>query len=151
HLSIQAFSAHLESFTLPRSRGVVCITHYTEQAVQDLARKTWVVPNAVHASFFEVAGASVGTSIPRIVCVGIICQRKNQNAFIRALDPLAKRLKFEVAFFGKTDASKAYDSEFLELVRSRPWCVCGGILDRQKLREELTRASILALPSLEDN
>src|SRR5206468_11279390 len=33
--------ARLEEFTVPRSLGVVCITHYTQQAVADLARKTW--------------------------------------------------------------------------------------------------------------
>ena len=47
-------AARLERLTIPRSGGVVCITDYTRQAVKDLARRTWVVPNAVDASFFEV-------------------------------------------------------------------------------------------------
>src|SRR5437660_5666840 len=56
-------AARLETFTLPRARGVICITNYTRQAVSGLARRTWVVPNAVDASFFEItakppAGAS---------------------------------------------------------------------------------------------
>src|SRR2546429_3020739 len=42
-------AARLESFTIPRSSGVVCITRYTQNAVSDLARRTWVVPNAVDA------------------------------------------------------------------------------------------------------
>jgi hypothetical protein len=46
-------AAMLERFTIPRSNGVVCITRYTEAAVSDLAKRTWIVPNAVDASFFE--------------------------------------------------------------------------------------------------
>ena len=37
-------AARLETFTIPRSRGGVCITNYTREAVMDLAKKTWVVP-----------------------------------------------------------------------------------------------------------
>jgi len=45
-------AARLETFTVPRSLGVVCITNYTRDAVAGLAKKTWVVPNAVDESFF---------------------------------------------------------------------------------------------------
>src|SRR5438105_1086571 len=34
------FAARVESFTLPRSNGVVCITDYTRKAVATLARRT---------------------------------------------------------------------------------------------------------------
>ena len=47
-------AAQLEKVALPRTRGVVCITNYTREAVKDLAVKTWVVPNAVDEIFFEV-------------------------------------------------------------------------------------------------
>ena len=50
-------AARLEQMTLPRSQGVVCITNYTCSAVADLARRTWVVPNAVDASFFDLKPA----------------------------------------------------------------------------------------------
>src|SRR6185437_12373106 len=42
-------AAQLEKRTIPRSQGVVCITRYTEEAVRSLAKRTWVVPNAVDA------------------------------------------------------------------------------------------------------
>ena len=50
-------TARLEGFTIPRSLGVVCITTYTQKAVEDLARRTWVLPNAVDAAFFEISAA----------------------------------------------------------------------------------------------
>jgi len=40
-------------------------------------------------------------SVPSILCVGLVCPLKNQNAFIQALDPLAKRHKFELVFLAK--------------------------------------------------
>lgn len=144
-------AARLERLTIPRSYGVVCITHYTEGAVSDLARRTWVVPNAVDASFFQVQPQPPAEKAPRVLCVGQVCLRKNQNAFIRALDPLAKRRKFEVLFLGQTSAGRAYDDEFLGLVRERPWCVYGGMADREQLKKHLSEATALALPSLEDN
>ena len=119
-------AAQLEKVTIPRSRGVVCITHYTEEAVRDLARRTWVVPNAVDASFFAVNSQPPLEKMPRILCVGHICLRKNQNAFIRALDALAGRQKFEVVFLGSAIAGRAYDDEFLQLVRERSWCHSRG-------------------------
>jgi glycosyltransferase involved in cell wall biosynthesis len=142
-------AAQLEKATVPRADGVVCITRYTRDAVKDLARKTWVLPNAVDASFFEVRRAP--DPAPIVLCVGAICHRKNQNAFIRSLDSLAGSGKFKVVFLGNPSKTEPYAVEFLALVAARPWCEFAGFADREKLKAWLQRASLLALPSLEDN
>jgi glycosyltransferase involved in cell wall biosynthesis len=142
-------NAHLERFTIPRAGGVVCITRYTQEAVRDLAKRTWIVPNAVDQAFFDVTRAPAET--PTILCVGLVCHRKNQNAFIRALDPLATQKKFRVLFLGNANASDPYAAEFFELLKTRPWCKHAGFAGRERLRDELARATVLALPSLEDN
>ena len=144
-------AAKLERFTIPRAEGVVCITHYTREAVQSLAKKNWVVPNAVDASFFEVRPEPARDEPPVILCVGSVCPRKNQNAFIRALDPLASRLKFKAVFLGQAGRGDPYVDEFIQLVQARPWCASGGFADRDQLKDYLKRTAILALPSLEDN
>jgi len=149
--SFHWLAARLEAVTIPRSLGVVCITHYTQQAVADLARRTWVVPNAVDASFFEIDAHPNPEAPPSILVVGLICLRKNQNAFIRALDPLAAKHKFELIFLGTANPGRAYDDEFLSLVRTRPWCAHAGQADRPALKNHLNAASLLSLPSLEDN
>lgn len=149
--SYQWLAAKLEGVTIPRSGGVVCITHYTEDAMRDLAKRTWVVPNAVDAAFFDVNARPSTERTPRILCVGHICLRKNQNAFIQALDSLAAQRKFEVLFLGGMAAGQAYDEEFLRLVKERSWCRYEGMADREKLKEYLRDATALALPSLEDN
>ncbi|HZT21910.1 MAG TPA: glycosyltransferase family 4 protein [Verrucomicrobiae bacterium] len=142
-------AARLEGFVLPRTDGVVCITHYTRQAVNPLARKTWVVPNAVDASFFEIPRQP--SSPPVIVCVGAVCLHKNQIALIRALDPLAARKKFKVVFLGSAPRDEAYGRQFFELLAVRPWCEHAGFVGREELKSRLSRATLLALPSLEDN
>src|SRR5438105_10014415 len=111
--SFNWLAARLETLTIRRSQGVVCITRYTQEAVTPFARRTWVLPNAVDASFFEIGALPPAEANPRVLCVGLVCLRKNQNAFIRALDPLAAKQKFEALFLGKTLPGQAYDDEFL--------------------------------------
>jgi glycosyltransferase involved in cell wall biosynthesis len=143
-------TARLEAFTIPRSGGVVCITHYTQDSVAKLAKKTWVVPNAVNSRFFELQPAAVDP--PVCLCVGTVCLLKNQNAFIRALDPLAAKRKFKVIFLGDTQENDPYCKEFLELVKNRPWCEYPGFKGGyEKLKPYFHQASLLALPTLEDN
>jgi glycosyltransferase involved in cell wall biosynthesis len=143
-------AARLESFTLPRTDGVVCITNYTRKAVKSLARRTWLLPNAVDQSFFEVTPSPNPACPPIGLCVGAICFHKNQNDFIRALDSLAKVKNFRIIFCGQM-ANDAYGAEFLELVKARAWCEYAGWAGREQLKEHLRNASFLALPTREDN
>jgi len=143
-------AARLEGFTLPRTRGVVCISRYTQAAVKALARQTWVVPNAVDASFFDVQPAPTPDAPPIILCVGVVCRRKNQNAFIRALDPFAAQKTITVVFLGQTDDGD-YSKEFFELVKTRPWCRHVPFAGRDQVKEYFKAARLLALPTLEDN
>ena len=141
-------NARLEAFTLPRAAGVVCITNYTREAVRPLARRTWLLPNAVDERFFDVAPAP--TTPPVVLCVGLVSHRKNQNRFIRALDALAARRPLRAVFLGHIP-DDAYGREFRELLRTRPWGEHGGFAGRDELRTHFAGASVVALPSLEDN
>lgn len=148
-LSFFWLAAQLEKVTLPRTRGVICITRYTQDAVKDLVKKTWVLPNAVDQSFFEINAAPEGPAT--VLCVGQICYRKNQNAFIKALDALSPEGKFKVKFMGGMNKEDAYAHEFLELVAQRPWCEHTGFSNREAVRQLFKTATMIALPSLEDN
>ena len=141
-------NARLESFLLRRTGGVVCITRYTQDAVAGLARRTWLLPNAVDPSFFEANSRREDPAV--ILVVGYVCSRKNQNFFIRALDSLAAQHEFRVVFLGHVP-DDAYGREFSELVGNRAWCRHAGFADRTALREWFERATLVALPSLEDN
>ena len=143
-------AARLEGFVLPRTHGVVCITDYTRNAVQALAPRNWVLPNAVDESFFGLSAKPDLSTSPIGLCVGTICSRKNQNDFIRALDPLAQEQKFKILFAGEPDKG-TYGQEFQQLVQARPWCEHVGFLNREQLKACFQTATFLALPTREDN
>ena len=163
--------SYLEGLVVPHFNGVICITNYTREAIEDEVPKTWVVPNAVDPSFLalgekrmrrhEVKSSEINDSgfrsrvsglesPPVILCVANIEPRKNQNAFITALDPLKKQMGFEVRFFGSCGNS-AYAREFTGLIACRSWCHYGGMIGREELRDQLKQADILVLPTHEDN
>ena len=142
-------AAGIERFTLPRADGVVCLTNHTRRAVAGLARRTWVVPNAVDATFFKLDPHP--TSVPVILVIGNVIRLKNQNALIRALDPLAARQKFTVNFLGGAVPSDPYVAEFHRLIAARPWCQHTGFAGREDVRYHLTGAALVVLSSLEDN
>lgn len=147
--SYQHLSAMLEAVALRRTNGVVCITRYTEDAVRDLAPKTWILPNAVDSSFF--GSSPVETGSRTILFVGGICFRKNQNAFIQSLDPLAAKGNFKLVFLGQSDRSDPFVTKFLELISTRPWCEYVDFAPRDEVRRRLLGSAALVLPSLEDN
>jgi glycosyltransferase involved in cell wall biosynthesis len=141
-------AARLEGFVLPRTRGVVCITRHTQAEVKRLAPRTWVLPNAVDQSFFDIE--VIPATPPVGLCVGSILSLKNQNDLIQALDPLAQTHKFKLVFAG-VPARNAYGEAFHRLVRERPWCEHIGFINREQLKARLATASFVALPTREDN
>ncbi len=150
--SYEWLAARLESLTIPRSNGVVCITRYTRNAVGGLAKKSWVVPNAVNSRFFDLQAAPARNEPPTGLCIGAVCARKNQNQFIGALDPLAAVKKFKMIFLGRAERKSGYAGEFFRLLKDRSWCEYPGFAgDFDKLKVYFQMASFLALPSLEDN
>lgn len=142
-------AARLEAFVLPRTDGVVCISNYTRHAVNGLARRTWLLPNAVDAVFFAVERAPA--SPPVVLCVANVCDYKNQNGLIQALDDWPGERPFVLRFLGAAAAHTPYGREFLNRVRARSWCEWPGPVGREQLRSELARATAVILPSLEDN
>lgn len=148
-LSFEWLAARLEGWTLPRTRGVICISEYTRRAVKDAAPRTWLVPNAVDGTFFHLERS--GSAPPVVLCIGHVTVRKNQNLLLHALTPLAERLAFRVRFFGAADPKEPYAAEFFELLKTRPWAEYAGYVDRPTLRREFVTGDALILPSLEDN
>jgi len=143
-------AARLEQFALPRVGGVICITRHTQEAVAGLARRTWLVPNAVDQAFFDIQ-PDCPPGPPRILCVGTVCPLKNQITLLRALDPLARKHEFKVIFLGDAPTTDPYGREFHQLLAGRPWAEYGGFVNRPALRDQLSHASALVLPTREDN
>ncbi len=146
--SFHWLAARLEGFAVMRSDGIVCISEYTRELVKAEARQTWLVPNAVDASFFNVPRAA---QMRHFLVAGSICAHKNQNHLIRSLDPLAKEGGLHVHFVGDCPEHVSYAQEFIKLISSRPWCSFSGFANRVKLKQFLSESTALLIPSLEDN
>ena len=148
-MSYNWLMARLEGWVLPRAQGVVCITRHARAEVAALAKRTWVVPNAVDGGLFGIHG--LPGAPPQILCVANIMKLKNQNRLIRALDSIAPELPFTLVFLGKVNQNDPFTKEFLDLVGRRSWCQYGGFADRESLKSALRASSVLVLPSLEEN
>jgi glycosyltransferase involved in cell wall biosynthesis len=48
-------------------------------------------------------------------------------------------------------AQDPYGAEFLDLIKARPWCEYAGVASRDVLKQWLSTARVLAMPSLEEN
>jgi glycosyltransferase involved in cell wall biosynthesis len=140
--------ARLERFVLPRTNGVICITRHTESEVNRFVRRHWLVPNAVDRTFFSVVRQPAKP--PVAVCIASIGALKNQNELIRALDPIGVKNSFILAFHG-VHGSDTYGETFRRLIEERSWCQYRGFAPRADLKRILAEATMLILPSLEEN
>ena len=147
--SFYGLAARLEEWTLPRVEGVICLSNYTRWNVEDLARRTWVIPNAVEERFFDVQPRRPQDL--QLTCVGTICHHKNQNALIRALAPLREEFEFTLNLYGAVEPGTDYTEEFESLLAQYPWVKAHGHVSREKLPEIYANSSLLVIPSLEDN
>ncbi|MBM3876886.1 MAG: glycosyltransferase family 4 protein [Verrucomicrobia bacterium] len=148
-LSFQWLTARLESIALRRTHGVVCLTRHTEHQVARLARRMWCVPNAVDRSFFDVVPSP--RERPLVLCVATISHLKNSARLLGALDPLAAEHAFELVCLGFAPGRDPYVKEFFRLLQARPWARHAGYATRPQLQAFLREASVLVLPSIEDN
>lgn len=142
-------AALLESACLARTDGVVAISRYTNDLVKDLTRTTWLLPNAVDHRYFAVR--PVPKSVPRILFVGAIGERKNPLGLLHACEPLLKAGQCAVAIAGDGIGEDSYVQEVNHLAATLPGVEMLGFITRDDLAKELEKASLLVLPTFEDN
>ena len=143
------FASRIERLCLWKTDGVVAISSYTQSNVAPYTKQTWLVPNAVHSSFFNLPRRP--DSPPRILCAANTGSRKNQIGLIKALEPLAATRPLKLILAGGGSKADVYFRNFQQLVGERPWCEYLGALDQNTLQNEMSRATMGILPSFEDN
>ena len=97
---------------------------------------TWVVLSAVDSSFFDVDAHPPVETPPRILCVGRVCERKNQNARSSAhwkCSPLASNGS-NPYFWARSRLGRPYDDEFLALVSVPERESCMTKANRERLK-----------------
>lgn len=147
--SYYRMAALLESLCLRRTNGVVAISSYTRGLVSGLAKKSWLLPNAVDPTFFDAKPTP--PPIPRFLFVGSLTERKNPLALINALRELLLAGEATVAFAGEGYAQDPYFQNLEEAARDLPGVSFLGFLARDALRSEFEKATALILPTHEDN
>lgn len=147
--SYYKMAAALETFCLKRTDGVVAISSYTEELVKDLTPRTWLLPNAVDRRFFDVQPDQ--PDLPGILFVGSLDPRKNPLGLLQACAPMLREGKCTLALAGQFHAASDYGREVVKLMESLPGISLLGFLDRDELAAEFKRASIMVLPTYEDN
>lgn len=148
--SFLGLTSFLESVAIRRAGGVICLSTHTQTLAAPTARRTWIIPNAVDPRF-SPAPQKAGTTAPKIILVGDLLPNKNQLAFLNAIAGLHAESGFTVQLIGKFQPHQSYAASILEFAASHPWCECTPFLDRVALARIMAEATLLVLPSLEEN
>jgi len=149
HRLFHKLAGHLEAFCLPRTGGVIAISHYTADLIKDLAPRSWLLPNAVGQRFFAIEPTP--PACPRILFVGSVDERKNPLGLIRACESMLRDGECTLAIAGQLSRDHPYARQVLGLADKLPSIEILGLLGRDELDGQLRRSSLLVLPSFEDN
>jgi glycosyltransferase involved in cell wall biosynthesis len=142
-------AAFLEGIALRKTDGVVSISSYTDELVKPLAKRSWLLPNAADSRYFEATRKP--TQPPTILFVGGLDERKNPVGFIKACAPLFEGTDWKFRLCGTGAKGSPYLSELEALAAKHPWIDLAGWKSREELLTEMERASLLVLPTFEDN
>ena len=126
-----------ESQALRRTAGVFCNSDYTRSLVAPRANRTWLVPNAIRAEFFQPLVGLGKSDIPTFVIVGLICPRKRQLELLRMVGEIVRSgRKMRVVFAGSLSETSEYGAAFgaeLRLAEAAGYAEFAGFLDVQAL------------------
>jgi glycosyltransferase involved in cell wall biosynthesis len=145
--SFHWWTAKLENFTLPRTSGVLCNSHYTQSLVSTRSKNSWLVPNPIRDSFFaQLLPRNLPIETPTFLVVGVICPRKQQLEILKLLIKLRRQhTGFQVKFIGAC-GEDPYGKAFLDLLHgqaSNGWVSWLGILDEPALIQCMDSAHAL--------
>jgi|GEM_PF-1049639 len=112
-----AMNARLETWTLPRATGIICISHYVKKITSDFKAQKWVVPNPV-LSRFLVIKRPLAPKIPRVISLGTIDERKQSLLILEACEYLwIKGLIFEFHVYGGSRSKEGYPGLFFQRLK----------------------------------
>lgn len=134
-----------------RAAFVVAISSFgRSQLFRWVQHGNWPKIHVVHCGLetgFHAVMASAPPDLPRLVCVGRLCEQKGQLLLVQAVAQLVQRgLDVELVLAG--DGEMRPDVE--ALVRSagiEPWVRITGWISGSQVREEILAARALVLPS----
>ena len=148
--SFAGISAVLENIALRWCGGVVCLSSHSHDLAAPLARRKWLVPNAVDSSFFSVA-RNPSALPPVILIVADLLPNKNILHFLESIAPFRESYPFTVRLIGKAQQDSPYVRAIQAFADEHSWCGIEPFADRERIRAAMASATLLALPSIEEN
>jgi len=143
----------VEAVALARLHHVVSISPYVEAMIRRLTRAViHPIDNPLDLRFFQTPPQP--SLVRRVLCVGWVSERKNTLGSVRAFAELiAKGYDAELIVAGQ-EKEAAYLSQVIELIAAlglQKRVKLIGHINHQALLEELSKASVLLLPSFQEN
>lgn len=148
------FLARFERDALRRAGHVICINDYIREELADLIEKKDVrlIENPVDDRFF---GVPIGREMDgQVLYAGSVINRKNLLTLLEAVNLLRRRgtqIRLRVA--GSVSAEPRYYARCVDYVRHNRMQDCVdflGVVSLDGMLEELARASVVALTSLQE-
>jgi len=134
----------LESFALRRTAGVLCNSRFTQAAVRDRCRKTWLVPNAIRTPFFLKPLPTVHPTRCVLLNVGTVSPLKRQNELLDIAGELhAEGLPFELHFLGAVFGEDPYATRFLDRVKNSSFLFYDGYRPIDEVIAQYDRSTAL--------
>jgi glycosyltransferase involved in cell wall biosynthesis len=146
-----AVREYLQRRAVRRAANIISISPYVEDYLRGWAPgRVWPVPNPIDREFFEMTAASRNGL--RILCVGIVSERKNQAMLVEACGLLARAgIDFECRVVGRIAAD--YEAKLRQAVRAggvERQVGITGIVSREELVRHYAWSNAVVLASLEE-
>ena len=143
---------YVERRSIASQKDIISITPYVRKMIESLTKaRIYDIDNPVDERFFEIKRKP---EHGRILCVGWINERKNTLGSVQAFAKIA--MSFPQAKL--VIAGHANETEYLNRVQKviktngiDNQVEMLGYINRMQLEEELTKASVLLLPSRQEN
>lgn len=146
-----ALREFLQRRAVRRASNIISISPYVDDYLRGwVSARIWPVSNPIDRDFFKIPGADRGGL--RILCVGIVSERKNQALLVEACGLLARAgIDFECRIVGRVAAD--YESKIRGAVRA-----CGvegrvkvtGVVSREELIGHYAWSNAVVLASREE-
>lgn len=144
-LSYWWLAGRLESLVLARTHGVFCNSQFTKSEVKSAAAQTWLVPNALRLPFFDLPRASPKESLPILLNIGVIQQRKQQLELLHEAIKWRKLgFAFKLRFIGVLDKKSSYAESFGEEIiklKKEGWVEHVNKMDCQQIISALDQSA----------
>lgn len=102
-----------ETRAMKSTLGVFCNSRYTQRLVEDRAKKTWLVSNAIRKAFFTPKIKYSRRSTPTIINIGVVCARKRQLEILQVIGEIFRQgKKIHIIFAGIFSENEPYGQAF---------------------------------------